>query len=108
MVALLLSVIYSLLNNFVEDMVQSTWINIGYMYVSTMVMGLLTLLVFPWIVFHLVEWETNSRKSVKEGSFLSKHGFVLIFNMIMAPWISGMIYKWVNTRIKGYKKVFLT
>jgi hypothetical protein len=90
-----ISFVYNLLSNYIDTAFANLWLTkIFYLYLDSFIMATLSLFVFPWIVFQLVQWETNSRKSIKEVSFLSKHGLVLVFTMIMSPWVSRLLYKW--------------
>ena len=65
--------------------------NIVIRYVSPMVLGFYILYLHPQIVFRFTQQENHDRKSLKETSFLSKHNFMLVFNMMMAPFLAGLI-----------------
>jgi hypothetical protein len=60
-------------------------------YFCPLLWALYSLYLNPQLVFKLIQWENTPRKSRKEQSFLTKHNFMLVFNLIFAPWISSAI-----------------
>lgn len=66
-------------------------LNLVLYYVSPMVLALYILFVHPQILFKFTLYENHDRKSLKETSFLSKHSFMLVFNLMLAPFLAGLI-----------------
>ena len=69
-------------------------INLVLSYFTSLVLAFFVLYLSPHLSYLMTEWENHERKSVKEESFLSKHSFMLSFNMIFSPFLASVFLEY--------------
>lgn len=87
---------YADLNAFVTD--QS--LKLIMRYFCPLLWAFYSLYLNPWLVFKLIKWENTPLKSIKEQSFLSKFNFNLIFNLVVAPWLTTYLLTFIEFSFK--------
>ena len=90
-----LSMILVYFVNYLEnEAAGETALNLVLSYFTTIFLAFYVLYLSPQLSYLMTEWENHERKSVKEESFLTKHSFMLSFNMIFSPFLASLFLEY--------------
>ena len=64
-------------------------------YFCPLMLAFFNLYLHPQLLLICTDMELNERKSVKENSFLSKVNNMLLFNLILGPYLAQIISTWI-------------
>jgi len=67
---------------------EQKYLLLGVKFLCPLILAYFTMYGNPQLIFFLIQWEKQPRKSVKEVSFLSKLNIMLVFNLVFAPLIA--------------------
>ena len=74
---------------------QALWFDIIGKYCTPLLQLFISLYVFPYLVFMVVQNENHERKSTKESSYMSKNLFYMLLNCIVVPLIAFSVYTYL-------------